>query len=86
MIIFFVYPFGSHNKEFCMCDVGGFYTLEFFSSNIADARLMKQQLLLSSCWYLTVCESREEVGCVVFLAGTIGEENIGASVSDCPAK
>ena len=58
--------------------------LNWFTTNIAYARLLKQQLLLPICWYFTVGACRWKVVCNVVLVDPIETENIKAYVSDFP--
>ena len=55
------------------------------SQKITDAKILKQQLFLSICWYFDVGAHELKFGCDVVLSDPVGTEKIEASVSGCPA-
>ena len=69
-----------------MSYVMSFSVLNWFYANIADARLLKQQLLWSLCWNLTVGACRWNSVCVDFLVDSIVTKKLVASDSDSPSK
>ena len=76
------YHFDLQTMDSSMRDVIEFPTLDWFAENISDTILLKQQLLFSLYWYLTVSSCGWKVGCIDFLVNQIVTENIVAYVSD----